>query len=114
VQAFPGDGAGPKGRWQISNDSAYDVRWRGDGKELYYQSNDNSHQIMAAALQTSPDGVRAETPRVLFTAELQNGGLHGFDVTPDGQRFLLLLMPRAEGSTLHPTVMANWPAQLRR
>jgi Tol biopolymer transport system component len=34
VQAFPG-GAGPKGRWQVSNGGAYDVKWRGDGKELY-------------------------------------------------------------------------------
>jgi Tol biopolymer transport system component len=114
VQAFPGDGSGPKGRWQISSSSAYEVKWRGDGKELFYQTNDNTGRVMAAAIQTGPDGVRADTPRVLFTAEFQNGGLHEFEVTPDGQRFLLILNPRAEGSTERLTVVTNWPAQLRK
>ena len=115
VQAFPGDGSGPKGRWQISTSSAYDVRWRGDGKELYYQANDASGKVMAAAIQTGPDGVRAEPPRVLFTADFQNGSLHLFDVTPDGQRFLLALNPGASGGgDERLTVLTNWQAALRR
>jgi Tol biopolymer transport system component/predicted Ser/Thr protein kinase len=114
VQAFPGDSNGPKGRWQISNGTAYDVKWRGDGKELYYETADGSGEVMAAAIQTGAEGVRAETPRVLFTADFFPLGLHQFDVTSDGKRFLMMLNPRAEGNVDHLTVVTNWQAALRK
>jgi len=112
VQAFPGGGDGPKGRWQVSSGGAYEVKWRGDGKELYYESQDG--KMMAAAIQAGPQGIRAETPRVLFLAEFRNGALHEFDVTPDGRRFLLILDSRTEGRTERLTVVSNWQAALRR
>jgi hypothetical protein len=112
VQAFPGDGAGPKGRWQVSNGGAYDVQWRGDGKELYYETQDG--KMMAASIAASPQDFRAETPRVLFSANFRSGGLHEFDVTSDGQRFLLILNSRTEGNTDRLTVVSNWQAALRK
>ncbi len=112
VQAFPGAGAGPKGRWQVSNGGAYDVKWRGDGRELYYQTQDG--KMMAAAIDAGPQDIRAETPRVLFSANFQNSGLREFDVTPDGQRFLLILNSRNEGNTDRLTVVSNWQAALRK
>jgi Tol biopolymer transport system component len=112
VQAFPGGDAGPKGRWQVSNGGAYEVKWRGDGKELYYESQDG--KMMAAAIQASPQGIRAETPRELFSADFRNASLHEFDVTPDGQRFLLILDSSTEGKTERLTVVSNWQAALRK
>jgi len=112
VQAFPGS-AGPGGRWQVSNGSGYDVRWRGDGKELYYETNDGSEEMMAVALQTGPLGVRAEPPRMLFTAAFATGGLRQFDVTPDGKRFLMILSSGPANDT-PLTVVANWQAALRK
>jgi dipeptidyl aminopeptidase/acylaminoacyl peptidase len=112
VQAFPGDGSGPKGRWQISNGTASEVKWRGDGKELYYEAADGSGKVMAAAIQTDREGVRAETPRVLFTAEFFPQGFHQFDVTSDGKRFLMMLNPPAQGKADHLTVVTNWQAAL--
>jgi serine/threonine protein kinase len=114
VQAFPGDGADPKGRWQISNGTAYDVKWRGYGKELYYATADNSGKMMAAAIQTGPEGVRSETPRILFSADYQRQGLHQFGVTPDGLRFLLILNASTEGNAERLTVVTNWQAALRK
>jgi Tol biopolymer transport system component len=111
VQAFPG-GAGPKGRWQVSNGGAYDVKWRGDGKELYYQSQDG--KVMAAAIQAGLQDIRAETPRVLFSADFQNGNIREFDAASDGQRFLLILNSRTEGRTERLTVVSNWQAALRK
>ena len=112
VQAFP-PGTPPSGRWQVSNETAYEVKWRGDGKEIYYQSDAGPGKVMAVSLQTSPQGVRAEPPRVLFEADYQNGNLHQFDVTPDGQRFLLVLRPTDQNST-PLTVVSNWQAALRK
>jgi Tol biopolymer transport system component len=114
VQAFPGGTAAPKGRWQISNDTAFDVKWRGDGKELYYQTFNGNGKVMAAAIQTGPDGVRAETARVLFSADYPNGILGGFDVTSDGQRFLLIQNARSGSATEKLTVITNWQASLRK
>jgi eukaryotic-like serine/threonine-protein kinase len=113
VQAFPNAG-GPAGRWQVSNGGAYDVRWRGDGKELYYQTLDNSKKMMAVAIQTGPEGVRAETPRVLFSADYPNGFFRTFDVTPNGKRFLLILDSSQETATQQLTVITNWQAALRK
>lgn len=112
VQAFPGAGTGPKGRWQVSNGGAYEVKWRGDGKELYYETQDG--KVMAAAIQAGPQGIRVETPRILFSADFRNGSLHEFDVTPDGQRFLLILNSRNEGNSERLTVVSNWQAALRK
>ena len=112
VKAFPGLG-GPTGRWQISNGTAYEVKWRIDGKEIYYQSQDS--KVMAVAIQAGPDGIRAETPRELFKADFTRGALHEFDASPDGQRFLLILdrqLTAAENERL--TVISNWQAVLRK
>ena len=58
VQAFP-DGA----KWQISKDGGVQPRWRGDGKELFYRSADQS--VMAVDVRTGA-AVEAGTPKALF------------------------------------------------
>jgi Tol biopolymer transport system component len=111
VQAFPGAG-GPSGRWQVSNGPAYAVKWRGDGKELYYETQDTTGRMMAVSIQAGPQGIRAEPPQPLFTAEFLDGSLHQFDVTPDGKRFLIAL--RANENRRPLTVVSNWQASLRK
>jgi Tol biopolymer transport system component len=111
VQAFPGIAGAPAGHWQVSTGSAYDVKWPRDG-EIYYQSQDG--KVMAVAVQTGPQGVRADTPRELFSVDFQSGGLHEFDVTPDGQRFLLIVNPRTDASAERLTIVSNWKATLRK
>ncbi len=70
--------------------------------------------MMAAAINASPQDIRAETPRVLFSANFRSASLHEFDVTPDGQRFLLVLDSRTEGNIDRLTVVSNWQAALRK
>jgi dipeptidyl aminopeptidase/acylaminoacyl peptidase len=112
VRAFPGLG-GPSGQWQVSNGSAYELKWRIDGKEIYYQTQDG--KVMAVAIQAGPDGIRAESPRELFKADFQVGSLHEFDASADGQRFLMILN-RAQNNTEDErlTVISNWQAVLRK
>jgi len=113
IQAFPAPGVnGPKGRWQISSGGGYQVKWKGDGKELYFESLDG--KMMAAGIQAGPQGIHAETPRVLFSADFATTSLHEFDVTPDGQRFLLMLQPKIQDSGEKLTVVSNWQAALRK
>jgi len=108
VQAVPG-ADGPAGRWQVSRGSAYDVRWRGN--EIYYETQDS--KIMAVAVQTSEQGVRAESPRQLFMAEFTRGALREFDVSSDGRRVLIILnKQQAENDRL--TVVSRWQAAVRK
>ena len=87
------------------------MKWRDDGRELYYETLDG--RIMAVGIQTGADGVRVETPRELFSADLATGQLHSFDATPDGERFLLMLNPRDQDQALRLTVITGWQAKLR-
>jgi len=63
-------------RRQISVNGGYLPLWRGDGKELFYESNDRT--LMSVDMSTE-----SSTPKPLFPL---GGG--GYDVTPDGQRFV--------------------------
>jgi hypothetical protein len=58
--------------------------------------------------------VRTGSPTLLFkTRILASGGFDRYDVTSDGQRFLLLEPP--ESATAPPiTVTTNWQSLLRR
>ena len=78
--------------------------------ELYYQSLDG--RMMAAALDTSAEGLRVSTLRELFKSGSGAERSQSFDVTSDGQRFLIILAPEQERSRL--TVVSNWQAVLQK
>jgi Tol biopolymer transport system component len=88
---------------QISKDGGTMARWRKDSKELFYLSAAGA----VTAVDIAGPGPIVGTPKVLFT--LPSGA--PWDVTPDGQRFLVGLPPVAAG--LAPiTVVTNWTAGL--
>jgi hypothetical protein len=103
--AFPG-GTAPQGRTQISIAGGTIPKWRGNGKELYYQAPNGT--LMAVPIQALPEGLRAETPHELF----KTGGPVSYDVTPDGQRFILMLNTQDE-RTRTLNVVSHWQAALR-
>ena len=105
---------GRKGDGKSRNGTGFAVKWRGDGKELYYETADGSGKVVAAAIHTGPEGIRTETTRVLFTADFFPQSLHQFDVTPDGQRFVMMLNARTEANVDRLTVVTNWQAALRK
>lgn len=76
------------------------VRWRGDGRELYYAEADGT--LMAIGITFSDDGRRftATDPVRLFTAPMgsspeDDGLAQQFMVSSDGQRFLVVAAPEA-------------------
>src|SRR5262249_53927339 len=88
VKPFP---EGP-GKWQVSTDGGQFVRWRGDGKELYFLLAPN---MMAAEIKVVGSSIQAGAPKTLFSISTtpSAGATHQpyprFAVTADGQRFLL-------------------------
>ncbi len=89
--------------------------WNRNGSELFYAAEDGV--LMSVALR--PSGVRMEIgdPRPLFllrlgvSGEIQFGR-HPYDVSPDGQRFLVIR--RAPGTEADSAVVVtDWTAALR-
>ena len=90
VKAFPGPGA----KIQVSNDGGTDPVWRRDGRELFYRNGD---RMMAVAVS---GGNVFGRPQELWRGAYSPGmstscGAPGltssnYDVTPDGQRFLMI------------------------
>ena len=111
VQSFPPSG----NKWQISTGGGLQPRWRRDGKELFFVPGAESggpvpHDVMAVAVDTSSTGVfKAGVPQKLFTVALTavSGTRNTWDVTPDGQRFLVV-SPRATTAVPPITVVVNW------
>jgi Tol biopolymer transport system component len=102
-------------KWQISNHGGVWPRWRGDGKELFYLSSDR--KMMAVTIRTSAVSVQADTPRDLFAASFisqQAGSTPPYDVTADGQRFLLLEQSEVPGGIPPLRVVMNWDADLKK
>ena len=100
------------GKWQVSNNGGTQPRWRRDGKELFYLAPDG--KMMASPVTT---GTRfdAGTPVPLFQAnareQVAGSELVMYDVTRDGQRFLI--NTRMEGTQSQTMmVILNWPVVL--
>jgi dipeptidyl aminopeptidase/acylaminoacyl peptidase len=105
VQGFPE----PRGKWQISTGTtAVFPRWSRDGKELFY---DGGGDLMAAEVSGSGGEFRAGTPRELFNA-LRALGVHNFDISPDGRRFLVIT-ERLETRSARVVVTLNWMSGIR-
>ncbi len=96
--------SGSDERWQISRDGGDAPVWSLDGKELYYLEKD---KLMAVPVRLER-GFEPGVPRALFSADFKVGfgGLHGFDVTRDGQFLLLLQEPDTRRRGID--VIANW------
>ena len=86
VYAAPFPGPGPK--WQVSTAGASQqqtLRWRGDGKELFYVAA--GAQLMAVPVKAGIGPFETGAPVPLF--RLDSEYPNGYDVTADGQRFLV-------------------------
>jgi Tol biopolymer transport system component/predicted Ser/Thr protein kinase len=107
VQPFPGPGA----KTPVSTAGGGQPRWRGDGRELFYR--EPSGRFMAVPVTLGAGSFEAGTPQPLFALRANaTPGTH-YDVTADGQRFVVSVPVQAEG-TSPLTLVLNWPALLLR
>jgi len=106
VQPFPG----PAVRLPISTSGGAQVRWRRDGKELFYIAPDG--ELMAVSFDGGSSlgqPARIGNPVPLFLARVgafQDISLPHYIPSPDGQRFLM--DTAVEESAAPITVILNW------
>lgn len=99
------------GKWQVSNDGAFTPMWRADGKELFYVNI--AWDFMAVPVSIEGDHFEAGIPDKLFNHRYAIGGIiqRRFDISPDGQRFLLNAPVAGEEEITMVTVL-NWHKEL--
>jgi Tol biopolymer transport system component len=119
VDAYPGPGP----RFQVSSNGGGSPVWRADGRELFYARasaggparGNVAVDIMSVAVTTQPT-VSFGVARQLFSGQFSmNAPARGWDVSGDGQRFILL-QPRARPADVinEMTVVENWIEELNR
>ena len=105
VQPFPGPGR----RTLVSSGGGDEVRWRQDGRELFYLALDNRLMAVPLRLDSERGLVDASPPIALFATAVSGnrGGPVGrhYMVAPGGERFL---MHAYQNVTLPITVILNW------
>ena len=110
VQPFEGATAGTKKRWLVSSGGGTLPRWRGDGAELFYMTSGG--RMMAVAVHPAGGEFQFDPAHMLFQTRPIPGSLNQYDVSPDGQRFLLNL-PLEWSSAAPITVVTNWTEKLK-
>ena len=110
VQPYPG----PGGKWQISTEGGNEPVWNPNGRELFYRSGE---RMMAVDIATQP-GFTAGKPRMLFKGQYVPTATTpaNYDVSPDGQRFLMLKSDEQTSSSAATqiVVVQNWFEELKQ
>ena len=108
VQPYPG----PGGKYQVSTEGGTEPLWNPKGKELFYRSGE---EVIAVDVATQPTFV-AGKPRVLFQGPYRTTSIlmPFYDVSPDGQRFLMIKPSEQTSSLNQIVVVQNWTEELKQ
>jgi len=100
-------------RVQVSAGGGSQVRWREDGRELFYVATDGMLMAAAVTLREGPEAPELAAPVPLFAAQVGTPpGVAGaqYVVSRDGQRFLVNVFSHDERQTPIRWIL-NWQAR---
>jgi serine/threonine-protein kinase len=108
VQPYPGPGE----KLQISTDGGTEPAWNPNGRELFYRSG---NKMMAVDITTQP-GFAAGKPQMLFEGQYASAPfpIDNYDVSPDGQRFLMVKATEQASPATRINVVLNWFEELKQ
>jgi Tol biopolymer transport system component len=107
IAPFPATGV----KWQVSPAGGVVPRWREDGKELFYIAGGDTMTAVAISLAAATPAIG--TPESLFRFRSAMPTPTGWDVTPDGQRFLINGFANEEPQQQPLTLVQNFGTVLR-
>jgi eukaryotic-like serine/threonine-protein kinase len=110
VQSFEGLNAGTKKRYQVSQGGGGMPRWRGDGTELFYLTS--SGRMMSVCIRARDGALDFDPPEMLFQTRPIPMQWNWYDVSNDGQHFLLNL-PHEFSNSSKINVVSNWTEKLK-
>ena len=100
VQPFPPDGR----RWQVSTEGGEEPIWSGTGKELFYR---RGLEWVAVEVSTT-GGFTMKKSGVVISGGYVNVAGRSYDVTRDGNRFLVLERLDSDVRLTEIRVVKNW------
>jgi Tol biopolymer transport system component len=108
-QVYAAPFPGPGGKRQISPAGGGFARWRKDGKEIFYLTENG--QLMAAEVTARHGTLEIGQVRKLFDGINTARGLT-YDASADGQKFIVAEESTSAAQPL--TLVQNWTAALRK
>ncbi len=113
VRPFTADGKLGDDKKRVSTSGGFQAVWNPNGKEIFYLSAD--YHLMSVSVTAKGGTLQLGTPKVLFGARTMShyGLSHEYDVTPDGQKFLVGIAV-GDARKPAPTVILNWTAELKK
>jgi Tol biopolymer transport system component len=112
IQPFPGPGS----KLQVSTNGGAQVRWGPNGKELFYIALDARLMAVPIRLASNPQTAEPGSPTPLFATRvggaLQSSFMQQYDVSSDGQRFLMNTITEEAASPI--TVILNWNPEAKK
>jgi Tol biopolymer transport system component len=107
VQPYPGTGE----KYKISVDGGSEPVWSRNGRELFYRVGD---QLMSVQIATQP-AFSASRPRPLFSRRFAQTIVGAdYDVSPDGEHFVMLNPGEQERAATEISVLLNWFEELNQ
>jgi Tol biopolymer transport system component len=101
VTAFPG----PGGKWQVSTEGGEQPRWAPGGSEIFFRKG---RKVLRVGVSTAP-AFSVSKPELLFEAEYESG----WDVAPDGKRFVMLKDEGVASAPKHFDLVLGWFEELK-
>jgi hypothetical protein len=98
------------GRWQISSNGGAGPRWSRDGKELFFVRND---EIFAVPIHPAPTFAPGQPRPVLkIDRPAPNEWSDFYDISPDGKRFIVLVLQKQANQTPRLDLILNFRRHL--
>jgi serine/threonine protein kinase/Tol biopolymer transport system component len=98
------------GKWQVSQTGGTFPVWRGDSKEIYFLGTDGS--VHSAGVNAKSEEFELDPVRSLFQVNYLAPMGNPYDVSSDGQRFVLSTLPESVSTPL--VLVSNWAADLKK
>jgi hypothetical protein len=112
LQSVNANGTAGSNKIRLTQNGGAQPRFRGDGRELFYIANDG--RMMALSLEYERETVRASEPQPLFQTHILPAGAGAsnsfeYDVTADGQRFLVgTVLDGPNAMPPSPVIVTGW------
>jgi serine/threonine-protein kinase len=102
------------GRWQISPDGGSRPVWARNGRELFYI--DTSGRLMAVPVRLAPSFEAGNPTKIVEGTFFNNISGRTYDVSSDGQRFLMIKEPTSADASAAPpniVVVEHWIEEVK-
>jgi Tol biopolymer transport system component len=98
-----------EGKWKISTNGGDFPMWSPDGRELFYR---NLGDVIAVKFETEPT-FSVTSSNILFSGNYVYQDHNQWDISPDGERFLMLKSASIGGSDYRINIVLNWFEELK-